>query len=195
MNKSESKYFNTARKMDEALMVLLEKKAFDYITIKEICAEAGVNRSTFYLHYDNTRDLLEETLEYLNEKFNSYFQSNDIETAQKIESGSLDELMFITRENLEPYLSFIRDNKKIFKAVLDAPEIYASQSSYERLAELLFFPIMKRFNIPQKEQKYMLLFYIKGIMGIIEEWLRNDCEDSIEFVSGLIIKVILNCEK
>ena len=195
MNKSESKYFNTARKMDEALMVLLEKKAFDYITIKEICAEAEVNRSTFYLHYDNTRDLLEETLEYLNEKFNSYFQSNDIETAQKIESGSLDELMFITRENLEPYLNFIRDNKKIFKAVLDAPEIYASQSSYESLAELLFFPIMKRFDIPQKEQKYILLFYIKGIMGIIEEWLRNDCEDSIEFISGLIIKVILNCEK
>ena len=68
MNKSESKYFNTARRMDEALMALLEKKDFEYITIKEICAEAGVNRSTFYLHYETTRDLLEETLEYLNEK-------------------------------------------------------------------------------------------------------------------------------
>lgn len=36
MNKSQSKYFNTAVKMDEALLSLLEKKDFEYITIKEI---------------------------------------------------------------------------------------------------------------------------------------------------------------
>ena len=54
MNKNESKYFNTAVKMDKALVTLLEKKDFEYITVKEICDTAGVNRSTFYLHYDNT---------------------------------------------------------------------------------------------------------------------------------------------
>ena len=47
MNKSESKYFNTAIRMDEALIALLEKKDFEYITVKEICDKAGVNRSTF----------------------------------------------------------------------------------------------------------------------------------------------------
>ena len=52
MNKSESKYYNTALLMDEALLLLLEKKDYDYITIKEICEKAGVNRSTFYLHYE-----------------------------------------------------------------------------------------------------------------------------------------------
>ena len=51
MNKSESKYFNTATKMDLALISLLKKKSFDYITVSEICETAGVNRSTFYLHY------------------------------------------------------------------------------------------------------------------------------------------------
>ena len=54
MNKNESKYYNTALLMDEALIQLLEKKEFEYISIKEICEKAGVNRSTFYLHYDNT---------------------------------------------------------------------------------------------------------------------------------------------
>ena len=61
MNKNESKYFNTAIRMDEALIALLEKKDFEYISIKEICQKAGVNRSTFYLHYENTADLLKET--------------------------------------------------------------------------------------------------------------------------------------
>ena len=44
MNKNESKYFNTAIKMDEALITLLEKKDFEYITIKEICV-SGLFRS------------------------------------------------------------------------------------------------------------------------------------------------------
>ena len=47
MNKSESKYFNTALLMDEALIQLLEVKDYEYITVKEICEKAGVNRSTF----------------------------------------------------------------------------------------------------------------------------------------------------
>lgn len=36
--------------MDEALLLLLERKEFDSITVREICLKAGVNRSTFYLH-------------------------------------------------------------------------------------------------------------------------------------------------
>ena len=63
MNKSESKYFYTAELMNQALMALLEKKDIEFITVTEITKKAGVNRSTFYLHYDNIYELLEETIE------------------------------------------------------------------------------------------------------------------------------------
>ena len=52
MNRSESRYFATAARMDEAFLTLLAKKDFEYITVKEICEVAEVNRSTFYLHYE-----------------------------------------------------------------------------------------------------------------------------------------------
>lgn len=64
MNKSESKYFNTAVKMDKAFLELLEKKDFEFITVKEICAKAEVNRSTFYLHYETIGDLLDVSFLY-----------------------------------------------------------------------------------------------------------------------------------
>lgn len=73
MNKSESKYFNTALSMDEALIALLEVKDLEYITVKEICKKAGVNRSTFYLHYETIADLVDEAMESVNERFLSYF--------------------------------------------------------------------------------------------------------------------------
>ena len=69
MNKSESKYFHTAVRFDKALLSLLEKKPFEYVTISELCEEAGVNRSTFYLHYDTIDDLFQETIDNLNFDF------------------------------------------------------------------------------------------------------------------------------
>lgn len=62
VNRSENKYFNSAARMDEALIQLLAEKPFEYITVSEICKRAQVNRSTFYLHYDNTSELLAETI-------------------------------------------------------------------------------------------------------------------------------------
>ena len=69
MNRSESRYFATAARMDEAFLTLLAKKNFEYITVKEICEVAEVNRSTFYLHYETMSDLLSESVSRMNEQF------------------------------------------------------------------------------------------------------------------------------
>lgn len=97
MNKNEGKYFNTAILFDEALIYLLEKKDIEYITIKEICKKAGVNRSTFYLHYENINDLVDETLNYINEKFIKYFNENSKDFIDKIKKSSLKELNLIEK--------------------------------------------------------------------------------------------------
>ena len=68
MDKAESRYFKTALRMNEALISLLEVKDLEYISVKEICQKAGVNRSTFYLHYETVSDLVSETLETINER-------------------------------------------------------------------------------------------------------------------------------
>jgi len=192
LNKSESKYFNTAIRMDEALLSLLEKKDFEYITIKEICEAAQVNRSTFYLHYENTCDLLNETLEYLNGKFAGYFQQNAEDTVGKLKTGSLKDLIFVTPEYLVPYLTFIRDHRRLFTAVLTRPEAYRTAAAYTRLNQLLFIPILDRFSLPEAERKYTLNFYIHGIMGVITEWIRGGCETDIGRISRLITDLILS---
>src|SRR5699024_1814228 len=92
MNKSESKYFNTALRMDEALIALLEKKDLEYITVKEICHQAGVNRSTFYLHYESIAELLDETMEMINQRFLSYFPQEEEAVLGDMEHRELNDL-------------------------------------------------------------------------------------------------------
>lgn len=191
MNRSESKYFNTAIKMDETFLALLEKKDFEYITIKEVCEHAGVNRSTFYLHYETTMELLVETLEYIDSRFRGYFKTDAAATIDKIKNGDLDELIFITPEYLTPYLEFIKDYKNLFAAALTRPENFHSNISFQRMFEHLFNPIMERFCFPKEERSYILSFYIMGVMGIITEWLKKDCAEPIEVITRLIMKCIL----
>ena len=92
MNRSESKYFSTAVKMDEAFLALLEKKDFAYITVKEICAAAGVNRSTFYLHYETIYDLLSESASYINQQFLDYMKKDAAAFVAKLRTCPTDEL-------------------------------------------------------------------------------------------------------
>lgn len=61
------------KKWDDALISLLEIKSFEFITIKDICKLAKVNRSTFYLHYENLNDLLEEVISNTNKDFYKSF--------------------------------------------------------------------------------------------------------------------------
>ena len=114
MNRSESKYFNTARRMDEALLSLLEEKDFAYITVREICARAGVNRSTFYLHYENTSDLLRETVEMIDERFRaSVADATDDKTGgERLAGLPREELFLLTDRRLLPYLDFIKRNAR-----------------------------------------------------------------------------------
>ena len=102
MNKNESKYFNTAKRMDEALIALLEKKDFAYITVKEICDKAEVNRSTFYLHYENTTDLLKEATQHILDSFLSYFSVDTKSITDQFAECELKELLFITPECIAP---------------------------------------------------------------------------------------------
>ena len=191
MNKNESKYFNTAKKMNDALITLLETKEFEYISIKEICHIANVNRSTFYLHYSNMNDLLEETIKSLNLSFNSHFGSKENESTI-ISKDNLEDLLLINDENLIPYLNFIKENKNIYKVLKNHPQLFNANKTYDQMFRKLFVPIMNRFGLDEKWHKYLMDFYISGLTSIVLDWVYDDCKIPVQevsdFIKGLIVK-------
>ena len=189
MNKNESKYFNTATKMDEALITLLEKKDFEYITIKEICDTAEVNRSTFYLHYENTSDLLKETTRYIIDKHLAYYEIDQKRISLQFETCKREELLFITDEYLVPYLKFIKDNQRLFKVSIKQFNSFNMNEVYGRMFEHIFNPILERFRVLEKERAYVMKFYLTGVFAIVMEWLDKNCSDDMKTV----IKVITDC--
>ena len=189
MNKNESKYFNTAIRMDEALITLLEKKDFEYISVKEICDTAGVNRSTFYLHYENITDLLKETSRYIIDKHLAYYEIDKQRISLDFEACKRDELLFITDKYLVPYLTFIKDNQRIFKVAVKQFNLLNMDEVYAKMFENIFNPILECFHVVPKERAYIMKFYLTGIFGIVMEWSSHGCSDDMD----VIIKVITEC--
>ena len=90
---------NTKKDIRSALIRLSAAKPYPDITVKELCAVAGVNRSTFYAHYKNTREVLE-----------------DIE---KRALGNYDWRRALERENRQNVLAFLKKHKEVFSLLLD----------------------------------------------------------------------------
>lgn len=191
MNKSESKYFNTAIKMDKALISLLEKKSFEYITVSEICETAGVNRSTFYLHYENIGDLLEETTRYILDDFLSYFMTDKLDFSLNPKDCEIEELFFIKDKFLVPFLSYIKEHKEIFVVVLSHIKTLGMYDVYTHMFEKIFDPILDRFDYHPNDRQYIILYYLNGIKAIVMEWLRNDCVKTIDEIIEIIYICIL----
>ena len=191
MNKNESKYFNTAIKMDEALITLLEQKDFEYITIKEICDTAEVNRSTFYLHYENTFDLLQETTRYILDKHSAYYSLDTKGITERFVNCGLRDLVFITSEYLTPYLTFIKDNQRLFKVSIKQFNSFNMNEVYGRMFEHIFNPILERFHVPEKERAYVMKFYLTGVFAIVMEWLDKNCSDDMKTVTRVITDCVM----
>lgn len=195
MNKNESKYFNTAIKMDKALLTLLEKKDFEYITIKEICETAGVNRSTFYLHYENTAGLLKETTKYILDDFLTYFTIDRQNISIQYSDCELKDLVFITPQYLIPYLTYIKENQKVFKTAINHLGTMDFQKVYDKMFKFIFNPVLERFSFPEEDRAYVLKFYLTGITAIVMEWLKNDCKETMDDISRIIIQCVIGQNK
>lgn len=189
MNKSESKYFNTAVKMDLAFLTLLEEKDFSSITIKEICEKAEVNRSTFYLHYETLEDLLSESIAYIKEQFLLYMKQHTDVFMTKITDCPLNELYLITPKYLTPYLNYIKEHKRLFLTAMKNAKALQLEESYDKMFEFVFVPILERYQVPLESRTYLMAFYMQGMMAILTQWLKNDCRDPIE----QIIEIMQTC--
>lgn len=185
MGRQESKYFNTARRMDEALLSLLLEKDFAYITVKELCARAGVNRSTFYLHYENTADLLAECIAMIEAQF---LQDTAAETvdAPTIQTASRDELFFITDQWLLPYLAWIRENKHVYKAIHAQMGVFDGEGAYLNFFQTVFSPILSRFGVARAQHEYIMSFYRHGLVAVLMKWVKEDCAQSPEDIAEVI---------
>ena len=108
MAKKDYRVMLTQKMFKSAFLQLLTTKPIQEITVKELCDEAGVNRGTFYSHYQDIYELLEQIEEemflQLQEIFISY--TNSPHSADSFYHGLLE----VFKQNYEMCIMLLGKN-------------------------------------------------------------------------------------
>lgn len=145
-----------------ALMDLLKQKGdIHKISVRELCEKAELNRSTFYAHYNEPKDLLEELenelLTSTEEHLKKIGAENDVGAHKYILS----------------FLKYIKDNDKPFRTLLIDSADTNFRSKFMQQSMIQFIENLEIILSKDAEQ-YIYSYILNGSTGIIIQWIRSD---------------------
>lgn len=177
MNKeNDPRYIRCEELLRDTLKVMIEKNNFNEITITNLCKKAGLNRKTFYLHYNNIEELLFATLNELNDNIKSKIKNIDI--------NNLKELLSI-------YLRFI-ETENIFYERIIANDNYSyilnrNLKNFFNSIHDLYKPLR---NIEKNKQNLIITFINNTFFSLYKEWVLTgkniSVNELVELMSNLI---------
>lgn len=166
--KIDSRIRRTKRLLREGLTQLIMQKSINKISVRELANLIEINRGTFYLHYKDICDLVEQTENELCEDL------IDI----------IDETMPKTKENtLGMFLSvceFLDENRGICRALLsDNGDINFLTKIKNLLSEKCFDEAIDYCDRIQDKSvvPYIISYFEAGSMGVVNAWLADDSQN------------------
>jgi len=157
------------RMLKDALLSLLKEKRLMDITIKELCDRSGINRSTFYRHYDNVSDLLDEVID-------------DIATLLINTSNSSLNDPGNTLSYINSVLMFFRDHSEY------DPLISSENFTMDILAGKIEVEMINRLPVKNSRyQRYLIRYLMSGSYGIIKSWIMNGRKEDVKEISDMIL--------
>lgn len=166
MASKDIRIIKTQRALALALLTLLEKQSFPKITVNDICQEALVSRSTFYVHFEDKYMLLRFCLQEMHARLQRQLSGED------------------AREPFRLVLEGIQSNARVLHNLL------ASDLNLE-LAQIIQSILLSQFTEALERHAdahgelvapipLMASFYAAGIAGMNIWWIRQNFSIPIE---------------
>ena len=142
-------------------MQLLESESLDKITVRDIVEECEINRNTFYYHYSDIYDLLDDVFRVETEKF----MSEDVD--ENTTFG----------EEYERAARFVLKYKKAILHIYDSKKRDVLQNYLETLAFSFISRFVKKeadgYGLPDEDIDYITGFYTHAIVGNTLGWINR----------------------
>lgn len=181
MNKKvDLRIIKTKKVLYEALEDLMIDNSFEEIKVSDICAKALINRSTFYAHYTDKYELLDEYINSLKDDLQSELEKNiNINNTKEYYIEMIRLLLNHIEEKKNTYLSIMIKNKNsIFMDIVDD---VINKNILEQI---------KEENSKKIPSTIIIKFYLGGVINICLEWLKYDNKYSKDEIINYIDKLI-----
>ena len=178
----DSRPIKTRKSIKQALLIILKEKDISCITISELAEAAGVSRKTFYLHYKDISEILDEIKNDLLCLFNeSVMKERKVGFRVRM-------LNFINnivqRVNADEKYYALMASSNYAKIIFNPLE--------DKLREELIFALNTETKLEKEKKECLVDFLIGGIINSVLNWARNPEGISTEAESNILFEIINN---
>lgn len=153
-----------------ALLQLLEEKALEQITVRDIVARAGIGYTTFFRHHPTKEALLEDIAA---EQISALFQlSMPVMDAQDVRSGAI------------ALLSYVEQHRSIWSTLLTGGAASFIREEFLRQARAVADVRGQSDNLMPPDLGVILI--VSSTLELIVWWLRQENPYSIERIAELL---------
>lgn len=166
----------TKRAIRAALVSLIEEKGFDALSVKDITARANINRGTFYLHYKDKFDLLDQTLEEVARDIENILLEITALSGIDVVKGKL------PLSIVEKLFAYFKANAPVMQALLATKGNHALQAQIKKTMWHHVFE-KNRATFIKKENllvppEYLISYIAAAHFGVVQEWLDGECRET-----------------
>lgn len=172
----------------DALIGLIEQKGFDAVSVNDIAARADINRGTFYLHYRDKYDLLEQVEAEIVRDVESIFLRG--KTLRLEDLSSADEPLPV----IVTLFEYLKDHAALMHAVLGLEGDVALQTQIKKAIERnLKFGVLAggrpvTFLVPSE---YLISYLLSAHFGVVQLWLERGCVETPKEMAVILSRLSL----
>ncbi|MCW6682146.1 TetR/AcrR family transcriptional regulator [Aerococcaceae bacterium NML160702] len=171
---------DTKQDIKRALTTLLQEKSFDAITVSDITRYAQINRGTFYLHYLDKFDLLEQLMADIYADIGQLLLINQSKDAYY---APLLQVFHIIKQDFDfIYALTMRRPDEVDKSMRQFLMKLIEQADELRTV-LEHHPVLPA--------DYATEFFLSSSIGVILHWVKKGAKESPEQLAKMLIEAQL----
>lgn len=183
-NKIDPRVTRTKKMFKEALIALLEENDDSRkLTVQRIAAQAQLNRATFYLHYRDIEDLMEQMIDEILADMYEVIEPPSRDGGRNRASES--------RSQLVTFLDYIYQHSALFNVMLENNDF--REKMFQLLLEIITLWEKDR---AQRGKSFHVANEIiaSSTLGIVSWWVKEDTPYSPNFLAKQIILMVTKKE-
>ncbi|MBM7871347.1 AcrR family transcriptional regulator [Clostridium pascui] len=183
----DKRSIHTKKIIKYTLLDLIKEKGFNEISVTDLTKRANINRGTFYIHYADKYDLLEQVEDELIKEIQEH--------AQNVDCLDLLNMNIMNKPNpfLIKLLEYIKENAGFIKAILGPKGDPIFRIKLKNLINVNLFEkhLANKYNSQDMlvSKDYFISYVLSAHLGVIMYWLENDIEKSPRDIALVLSKL------
>ena len=158
---------------------LMLKKPMNKITVRELVEECGINRKTFYYHFEDIRDMLRKMLK---QDIEAIFSRGDLITDHDLIINSV--------------LDYIEQNKVILKNMIScigraALDLFLNSNVNKPIYSLVCETEQKQnLSVGDEYKRFLADFFTRAVSGVLIDWIENRADRNKEQIKQYLFTTL-----